>query len=143
MAYFRLMANALGKADFVLFGDGKIKRDFTFIKDVTRTTVKLMQELSVRNSGFHDVVNIGGQRPLSMEYLMSQVSLTVNSELSYKIASTDPSDSLETAADNSYLLSLIGEQNFTPLEQGIDLFAQWMKSEKVLSRVSNWIKSVP
>ena len=34
MAYFRLMASALKQHDFTLFGDGSVKRDFTFIDDL-------------------------------------------------------------------------------------------------------------
>jgi UDP-glucuronate 4-epimerase len=141
MAYFRLMASALGKYEFTLHGDGTIERDFTFIDDVSRTTVELYEDLIKRKAGFYDVVNIGGNRALSMEYLISLIEditgvhIKVSRSPSYNI------DSRKTLADKSYLNSLIGLQAFTPLEHGLKDFYQWMKQPRIENRIAAWVRS--
>ena len=141
MAYFRLMAAALGKSNFTLFGDGNVKRDFTFVSDVAQTTIKLMKELQNRPGGFHDIVNLGGQRPLSMNYLISQIEKLFGSKLPYSRTESNSNDSLETAADNSYLQSLVPDLEFTKLEDGISIFANWMIDPEISSEVASWINS--
>ena len=60
MAYFRLVASALGQWNFKLTGDGNIRRDFTHVTDTVESIVLLTNDLLARPSGFHDTVNVGG-----------------------------------------------------------------------------------
>ena len=141
MAYFRLMAAALEKHNFQIFGDGTIERDFTYIDDVASSTIQLFENLSKSETKVDDIVNIGGQRPLSMNYLIHQVQQISGRKLDISIKQSNPSDSQKTVADNSYLKSLIGETGFTPLEDGLENFYSWMKSPGVFEHVENWVKS--
>ena len=141
MAYFRLMAAALEKHNFQIFGDGTIERDFTYIDDVVSSTIQLFENLSKSETKVDDIVNIGGQRPLSMNYLIHQVQQISGRKLDISIKQSNPSDSQKTVADNSYLKLLIGETSFTPLEVGLENFYSWMKSPGVFEHVENWVKS--
>lgn len=141
MAYFRLMGAALGQNEFTLFGDGSIERDFTFIDDVAVITVELFENLQESTSKITDVVNIGGQRPLSMNYLIEMVSKISDSPISYQSAEEKRTDARITIADNAYLKSLLGEIEFTPLEKGLESFYDWMKHPYILEKVAVWIKS--
>ena len=141
MAYFRLMAAALGKHHFTMFGDGSVQRDFTYIEDVVQTTVDLFENMSSTGKTSNDIVNIGGHRPLSMNYLIKLIQEISGCNFKIEKEEQNPNDSQKTVADNSYLTSLLGERKFTSLEVGIENFYSWMQRKEIISNVENWIKS--
>ena len=141
MAYFRIAAAALGHGRFTLFGDGSIKRDFTYIDDVVESTFALLKDLSIRNEGFNDVVNIGGSRPLEMKYLIDLISRSGDSSLNINKAKENTLDSKITMADNSYLYSILGEMKFTNLEQGVKNLMDWAKKDDIRPNLLHWIRS--
>ena len=83
MAYFRMIANVISGAEFNFFGDGSVERDFTFVEDAVNSVMALSTELQKRKSGYSDVVNLGGCRPLSMNYLLETVSLISKKEVKF------------------------------------------------------------
>lgn len=141
MAYFRLMATALGESEFTLFGDGSVQRDFTYIDDVTTTTIDLFEELESSSELRNDLVNIGGKRPLSMQYLIDEIGRVANRNFQLLHSESNLSDSKITMADNTYLTELLGPREFTPLETGLQRFYEWMNKPEILSQVKKWIKS--
>jgi UDP-glucuronate 4-epimerase len=141
MAYFRIAAAALNQGNFDLFGDGTIKRDFTYIDDVVDITINLLQDLSSRDEGFNDVVNIGGGRPLEMNYLIKLISHRGESPLNIIRADENKLDSQITMADNSYLKSILGTLKFTNFELGVENLMNWAEEESIKSNLLNWIRS--
>ena len=141
MAYFRIAAAALGQEQFTLFGDGSIKRDFTYIDDVVNSIVALFQDLTNREEQFNDFVNIGGGRPLEMNYLIDLISRMGDLPLVIKKSDESKLDSRVTMADNTYLQSIIGMLEFTGLEQGVENLMNWAREEKIKRNLSGWIRS--
>ena len=141
MAYFRIVSAALGESRFSLFGDGKIKRDFTFIDDVVDTSIRLLDDLTTRGKGFADIVNIGGSRPLDMNYLIELVQKQTKSIIAVNKENPNPLDSEITMADQSYLTSILGEQEFTPLEDGVERLVSWAKDKEIKQHLRLWIEN--
>ncbi len=143
MAYFRIAAASLGQGEFTLFGDGSIKRDFTYIDDVVSNTIALLQDLQRHQQGHNDVVNIGGSRPLDMNYLIQTISNITGKipKINKQIESN--LDSRVTMADNSYLKSILGDLKFTDLEVGVEKLMDWAKQDFVKSQLLKWIQSAP
>jgi UDP-glucuronate 4-epimerase len=141
MAYFRIAAAALGQGKFTLFGDGTIKRDFTYIDDVVENTIALFRDLTRRDEKFNDIVNIGGSRPLEMNYLIDLISKRGSHQIDLARGEESKLDSRITAADNSYLKSILGELNFTDLEEGIENLMKWASQENIKPSLTNWIQS--
>ena len=141
MAYFRIAAAALGQGKFTLFGDGTIKRDFTYIDDVVENTIALFRDLTRRDEKFNDIVNIGGSRPLEMNYLIDLISKRGSHQIDLARGEESKLDSRITAADNSYLKSILGELKFTDLEEGIENLMKWASQENIKPSLTNWIQS--
>lgn len=141
MAYFRIASAAFGQGNFTLFGDGTIKRDFTYIDDVVDSTLALLKDLSSREQGFSDIVNIGGSRPLDMNYLIELISQKGDSRFKVHRVDENKLDSRITVADNSYLTSIIGKLIFTDLERGVENLMNWAGGEKVKPNLMKWIQS--
>jgi len=141
MAYFRMIANVYGGAPFEMFGNGEIERDFTYISDVNSAVKDLIFELSTRESGFNDVVNIGGGRPLSMNYLAELVTNLSGSGLAIQSKPGMKEDAARTMSDPSYLIELIGEKPQTKLEEGISETLIWSKEKVSETNLSDWVNS--
>ena len=141
MAYFRIAAAALGQGKFTLFGDGTIKRDFTYIDDVVENTIALFRDLTRQDEKFNDIVNIGGSRPLEMNYLIDLISKRGSHQIDLARGEESKLDSRITMADNSYLKSILGELKFTDLEDGIENLMKWASQENIKPSLSYWIQS--
>ena len=142
MAYFRMIANVISGAEFNFFGDGSVERDFTFIDDAVNSVMALSTELQKRKSGYSDVVNLGGGRPLSMNYLLQTVSSISKNEVKFNRLNSNTNDAKKTMSDSKYIESLIRSKPSTKLEDGIAKTIEWAKREDISSNLNNWVKSV-
>jgi UDP-glucuronate 4-epimerase len=142
MAYFRMIANVISGAEFNFFGDGSVERDFTFIDDAVNSVMALTTELQKRKPGYSDVVNLGGGRPLSMNYLLQTVSSISKNEVKFNRLNSNSNDAKKTMSDVKYIESLIGSKPNTKLEDGIAKTVEWAMREDISSNLDNWVKSV-
>jgi UDP-glucuronate 4-epimerase len=142
MAYFRMIANVISGAEFNFFGDGSVERDFTFIDDAVKSVMALTTELQKRKPGYYDVVNLGGGRPLSMNYLLQTVSSISNNEVKFNRLNSNSNDAKKTMSDSKYIESLIGSKPNTKLDDGIAKTIKWAMREDISSNLNNWVKSV-
>jgi UDP-glucuronate 4-epimerase len=142
MAYFRMIANVISGAEFNFIGDGSVERDFTFIDDVVNSVMALTTELQKHKPGYSDVVNLGGGRPLSMNYLLQTVSSISKNEVKFNRLNSNSNDAKKTMSDSKYLESLIGSKPSTKLEDGIVKTIEWAMCEDISPNLTNWVKSV-
>lgn len=142
MAYFRMIANVISGVEFNFFGDGSVERDFTFIDDAVNSVMALTTELQKRKPGYSDVVNLGGGRPLSMNYLLQTVSSISKNEVKFNRLNSNSNDAKKTMSDSKYIESLIGSKPNTKLEDGIAKTIEWAVREDISSNLNNWVKSV-
>ena len=142
MAYFRMIANVISGAEFNFFGDGSVERDFTFIDDAVNSVMALATELQKRKPGYSDVVNLGGGRPLSMNYLLKTVSSISKNEVKFNRLNSNINDAMKTRSDSKYIESLIGSKPSTKLEDGIAKTIEWALRKDISSNLNNWVKSV-
>jgi UDP-glucuronate 4-epimerase len=142
MAYFRMIANVISGVEFNFFGDGSVERDFTFIDDAVNSVVALTTELQKRKSGYSDVVNLGGGRPLSMSYLLQTVSSISRNEVKFNRLNPNSNDAKKTMSDSRYIESLIGSKPNIKLEDGIARTIEWAMRDDISLNLNNWVKSV-
>jgi UDP-glucuronate 4-epimerase len=142
MAYFRMIANVVSGSEFNFFGDGSVERDFTYIDDAVNSVIELSKELEKRKPGYSNVVNLGGGRPLSMNYLLDNINKISKAEVKFNRQSSNSNDAKKTMSDSSYIQSLIGSKPETKLEDGIDKTYQWALQSDISAQLNNWVKSV-
>ena len=140
MAMMRILNSAHGKSTFELYGDGQLKRDFTYIRDVIESIVLLMQQLTTTPLGFNDVVNVGGGRPHSMNELISIIEDATGTKLRIKESGKIRVDVDATSASTTYLENLINFKPQVSLTQGVNLTLDWIKSPTVLNKIDEWVK---
>lgn len=141
MAYFRLINSALNDEEFNLFGDGTVERDFTYIDDVVNSCVLLANELSTREAGYCDTVNIGGGKPVSMMHLIEMIENQTGKKIKIKSRPENNADVRVTKANDNYLKSIIASDTFTTLDCGIETTLEWASGENVRRELSKWIRN--
>ena len=142
MAYFRMIANVIAGTDFNFFGDGSIERDFTFVSDAVGSVINLTLELEGRKPGFSDVVNLGGGRPLSMNYLLQTVGSLTGKKVEFERFEQNKNDATKTMSDSTYIQKLIGSKPSIKLEDGILKTIEWASGDEVSKNLDKWVKSV-
>lgn len=141
MAYFRLINSGMNKTEFTRFGDGHVKRDFTYISDITQQISGLHKELQSHKKGFSDIVNIGGGNPHSLNDLIESVNSELSSDIHVLTSAVNPNDTLFTCADVSLQNSLTGFVPKILLSEGIKETIEWASSSDISLNLDRWVKS--
>ncbi len=141
MAYFRIISSLLNNTKFELYGDGTIERDFTYIDDCVEMIIKLESELSSREVGFSDVVNVGGGHPVSINELIRLATEKLEMRLDLKQVNSNPNDAARTMADATYLQEIVGIKPETSLKTGIGLTIDWASTKVKPSQLLEWVNS--
>ena len=139
MAYFRLATSLLSDYQFHRFGDGLVKRDFTYIDDTIEGISRLSKQLSDMPSGNSDVVNLGGGNPYSLNDLISEFEKISGKHIQITNEQSALGDVKVTVADSTLLENLTGFIPRVSLETGAMLFYDWASSADVKSNLSKWV----
>ncbi len=123
-----------------LFNHGKMRRDFTYIDDITEAVVRLVPRPPSPNPAWSGdepdpatsrapwrVYNIGNSQPVELLEVVAQIEQAVGRPAVREFLPMQPGDGLETFADCSDLESAIGFRPSTTLADGIRRFVQWYR----------------
>ena len=141
MAYFRIIDSILNGSEFKKFGGGDVKRDFTFVDDITLMIEKLSLELLARPAGYSDVVNIGGGSPHSLNDLIGVISKQLGSAPLILESVSNPNDVNFTCADVSKLSELTKGIPAIDLESGVKETIEWAQHAGIRENLGEWINS--
>ena len=112
------------KQTIQLFGDGLLKRDFTFVGDTIFALTRLI-ELGVSRQGV-DVVNVGHSNPIQVTEFVKILSECLGIEPVVELAPMQVSDVPLTCASNHKLVNLIGEWPHTSMKDGLTDMTKWL-----------------
>jgi UDP-glucuronate 4-epimerase len=141
MAYFRLIDSVLNGSEFKKFGGGEVKRDFTYIDDITSSIERLSQELGNRPEGYSDVVNIGGGKPHSLNDLIAVIGKQLGSIPNLTETESNPNDTSYTNADVMRLKELTHSVPLVDLEVGVKSTIDWASQREVRESLTRWVNS--
>jgi UDP-glucuronate 4-epimerase len=140
MAYFRIASSLISGTEFKLFGNGSIRRDFTFIDDVIESVFRLSAELNQHPIGYSDIVNVGGGKPASLLELIQAFEQITHKNLNLKKMDSFPGDVKETISDTSYQKSIIGFVPKIDLTVGATKFLEWALEPGVARHLDEWVR---
>ena len=120
-----LFAHKMRKKQAIqLFGNGLLKRDFTFVGDTIFAITRLI-ELGVSRQGV-DVVNVGHSNPIQVTDFVKILSECLEIEPVIELAPMQVSDVPLTCASDHKLVKLIGEWPHTSMKAGLTDMAKWL-----------------
>ena len=113
-----------------LFGDGSQSRDFTYVDDIARGTVK-----SLKSGGFR-IINLGGNRPHQLHEVISLIEKFLGKKAKIRKLPFHKADMKATWADIRLARKHLGWQPEVGLEEGIKRTVHWYLENR------QWLKKV-
>lgn len=124
-----------------LFNQGNMRRDFTYIDDVTEAVVRLLGRPPTGNSNFLDtspdpgsssapwrVYNIGNNKPVELLEVVRLLEEATGKKAKRELLPIQPGDVTATYADIDDLMRDVGFRPTTPIADGISRFVDWYRS---------------
>ncbi|WFU28877.1 NAD-dependent epimerase [Bradyrhizobium sp. CB1717] len=131
MAMF-LFVNAIMEGRPIrLFNHGRMRRDFTYIDDVTRVVSKLIDRVPVDDPAAANapskVYNVGNHHPEELMHVVGLLEQELGRTAIKELLPMQPGDVLETFADVKDLMRDTGFAPSTPIAQGVRNFVTWYR----------------
>ncbi len=132
MAIFLFAKAIVAGAPIRLFNNGRMRRDFTYIDDVTQAVLKLIgkpPQPDARNAGAPArIYNIGNNKPEELMRIVALLEKEFGREAKKDMLPMQPGDVPETFADIDDLIRDTGFTPATSIEAGIHQFAHWYRN---------------
>ncbi len=106
----------------ILYGDGSMGRDYTYIDDHLSGVIAALD----KPLGY-EVINLGNSHPETTARLIEIIEQVVGKRAVIERRPPHPADAENTYADISKAQRLLGYQPTTRLEQGIAQYVQWLE----------------
>jgi UDP-glucuronate 4-epimerase len=124
----------------MLFNNGNMRRDFTFIDDVVQAVVRLIDRPArgdpdwsaeapdpSRSSAPWRIYNIGNNSPVDVLAVVKILEQTIGKKAIRELLPMQPGDVPATFADVDDLMRDVGFKPSTPIAEGIARFIAWYK----------------
>lgn len=109
----------------IIYNNGVMKRDFTYIDDVAEIIIKLIKEPYTKKC---EILNIGASEPHSIIELYNIISKYLKKKGRYTFQEAPIGDVNYTYANNEILKSIFPDFHFTSLDDGLFRFCQWFRT---------------
>jgi UDP-glucuronate 4-epimerase len=106
-----------------VYNYGKMKRDFTYIDDITNGIVA-----SLDRPVAYAIYNLGNSRSENLLYFIECIEKALGKKAEKKLLPMQPGDVAETYADISESQQELGFEPTTRIEEGIEHFIRWYQS---------------
>ncbi len=108
------------------FGDGTTRRDYTFVDDI----IQGVRAAIDYNQSDYEIFNLGESRTVELNELIALLEKNLGKKAILNRMPMQPGDVPQTFADISKAKKLLNYNPTTPIEKGIEKFAEWIKSRK-------------
>jgi UDP-glucuronate 4-epimerase len=106
-----------------VFNHGDMQRDFTYVDDIVEGTLRVLDKPSR-----YAVFNIGNHTPIALMDYIATLERALGRKAKLEMKPMQPGDVKATYADTAALARHVGFKPATPLEVGIQRFAEWFKA---------------
>jgi UDP-glucuronate 4-epimerase len=130
MAYYSFTKAIFNGDPIQVFNHGDMKRDFTYIDDVVRGVLGVLDHPPQKegsSDGSHRIYNIGNNQSESLQHFIEVIEAAVGKKATLQMAPMQPGDVKDTFADISAIQRDIGFVPTTSIDEGIPVFVQWFK----------------
>jgi UDP-glucuronate 4-epimerase len=140
MAMWLFTAAILDGTPLKLFNNGHMRRDFTYIDDVTEAVGRLLTLPPTRAATSDSspgpvgseapwcLYNVGNSQPVDVDEVVRLIEEAVGRRAIREYLPLQPGDVLETSADCTDLERAVGFRPNTPLKEGIRRFVDWFQT---------------
>ena len=122
MELFLFTKNILEDRPIPVFGEGKMRRDFTYIDDIVDGVIA-----SLEKPFPYEIINLGRGASVALEDFIPCIERCIGKRGEREYASMQPGDVRETHADISKARRLLGYESKISIEEGVKRFVEWYK----------------
>ena len=121
-----------------VFNHGNHQRDFTFIDDVVKGTLRALKCIPTSDHNWsalnpkpnssrapYKIYNIGNSQPVELLYYIECLEKSLEKKAIKEMLPLQPGDVEHTFADSSSLMKTTGYNPNTSIERGVEIFAKW------------------
>lgn len=148
MAYF-LFADAIVKEEPIkVFNQGKMKRDFTYVDDIVKGIVNVMDKPATPAKDWdgmnpnpatspapYRVYNIGNNNPVELIEFIREIEKNCGKKARLEMMDMQPGDVSTTWADVDDLVSNFNYKPNTTIQTGLKRFIKWYKKYYAIEKV--------
>ena len=129
MAMFLFTRAIMAGSPIKLFNHGKMRRDFTYVDDVTRVMLRLIDRIPQGPDGVAParIYNVGNHQPEELMQVVVLLEQELGREAIKEMLPMQPGDVPVTYADVGDLMRDVGFRPQTPIAGGIREFVAWYR----------------
>jgi UDP-glucuronate 4-epimerase len=124
MSLFIFIKNIDNGIPITVFGDGKQKRDFSYIDDIAEGTLKCLKPFG------YEIFNLGNDNPVELMYVINFIEDILGKKAVKKFLPRHPADIFATWADIGKSKKKLKWYPKTAIEEGIVKAIKWYKENK-------------
>lgn len=124
MAYFTFADKILKDEEIIVYGDGTLQRDFTYIDDIVQG---IIASIDHTNDQFQ-IYNLGNNQPQTVNHLIACLEENIGKKAKIKFQPAPKTDCIITYANIEKAKADLGFHPSTTLKEGISKFIAWHTS---------------
>ena len=141
MAYFLFTKAILEDKTINVFNHGKMKRDFTFIDDIVKGIISVLDRITQPNPKWssnspdpatsyapYKIYNIGNNKQVELSIFIQVLENILGKKANKKFLPMQAGDVQSTFADVDDLMKDTGFRPETSIEEGLEKFVDWYRS---------------
>ena len=141
MALFLFTKAILENRSIDVFNHGKMTRDFTYIDDIAKSIVGIVDKSATPDPAFNTAIpdpstsnapyrifNVGNNRPTPLMDYINALEVALNREAQKNFLPMQAGDVPNTAANTTELENWIGFKPSTSVQEGVSRFVSWYRS---------------
>ena len=105
-----------------IYGDGQQERDFTYVDDIARGTIRALKPLG------YEIINLGNNQPYKLSETIKLMEKYIGEEARFKYKNFHKADMKITWADINKARELLDWWPQVSLEEGIKRTVDWTKN---------------
>ena len=136
-----MFAKAILKGEAIpVFNNGQMVRDFTYIDDIVRGVIRVLDKPAAPNADFdpnvpdpatsaapYRIFNIGNGSPVPLMDYIGALEQALGIKATKNFLPMQPGDVPTTSADTGELRAWVGFQPNTPVTDGVAKFVEWYR----------------
>ncbi len=137
MAYFSFSKNILENKEIIVYNNGMMRRDFTFISDIVDGIISSIITVPtkkeewncdiIKSKAPYRVLNLGNNKPVGLLDFINTLEDSLGIKANLKFAALQDGDVLETWADINLTQKEINYNPKVNINEGLMIFANWFK----------------
>ena len=127
MAIHKFVDSIARGAPLTMFGDGRTRRDYTFVADIVAGVVAACERVE---PGAFAIYNLGNTRTISLAELIARIEATVGKRAVIERAPDQPGDVPVTYADITAAQRALDYAPATDLDAGLRAFWAWYQRDR-------------